>query len=223
MRALVLLTGGVAVFLSGCAADVVEPPPTRTAPAKVEPISPRRGVDVPVPGSFQAKFETSKGDFVIEVVPEWAPRGAERFRELIEEGFYDDCRFFRVVKGFMAQIGINGDPKVHAKWGNNNFPDDPVKESNKRGFVSFATAGPNTRSTQFFINFGDNSRLDQTGFSPFGRVISGMDVVDQINNEYGERPSQRDIEVEGNVYLAREFPNLDFIKKASIITKDGSK
>ena len=159
---------------------------------------------------------------MIEVVPDWAPLGAERFHELIEEGFYDECRFFRVIDGFMAQIGINGDPEVHAKWGNNNFSDDPVKESNKRGYVTFATSGPNSRSTQFFINFGDNSRLDATGFSPFGRVVSGMDVVDQITSEYGERPGQRDIETEGNAYLAREFPNLDFIKKASIITEDGS-
>lgn len=216
MRALVLVSSGVMFFLAGCAADVVEPPPTRSARSGVTTAS------TPVTGSFLVKFETSKGDFVIQVVPDWAPLGAGRFRELIEEGFYDECRFFRVIDGFMAQIGINGDPEVHAKWGNNNFSDDPVKESNKQGYVTFATAGPDSRSTQFFINFGDNSRLDATGFSPFGRVVSGMDVVNQINSEYGERPSQRDIETEGNAYLAREFPNLDFIKKASIITEDGS-
>lgn len=120
---------------------------------------------------FRVKFEVSTGEFVVEVNPEWAPNGAQRFRELVEAGYYDDCRFFRVVEGFMAQLGINGDPAVNAKWDSNTIPDDPVLRSNTRGRVTFATSGPDSRTTQFFISFGDNSRLDTQGFSPIGEVI----------------------------------------------------
>ena len=153
-------------------------------------------VDPPVPSAdaeeaeavatFKVKFETSKGVIVMEVHPDWAPKGAARFRELVEIGFYDECRFFRVIEGFMAQIGINGNPEVQAKWRSNNIMDDPVKKSNRRGYVSFATSGPNSRSTQFFINFGNNGSLDGQGFSPFAKVIEGMEVVDSLYNEYGE-------------------------------------
>jgi cyclophilin family peptidyl-prolyl cis-trans isomerase len=122
-------------------------------------------------GTYRVLFETSKGDFTVEVHEDWAPRGAARFRELVEAGFYDDCRFFRVIKDFMAQVGMNGDPEVQARWQNNTIPDDPVVQSNTRGRVTFATSGPNSRTCQFFINFGDNSRLDSGGFAPIGEVI----------------------------------------------------
>ena len=174
------------------------------------------------PATFKAKFETSKGDFVIEVHRDWAPLGADRFYDLVKAAFYDDVRFFRVLDGFMAQFGIHGDPVVSAKWRSQRIQDDPVKSSNKRGFVSYAMAGPNTRTTQLFINFGDNSQLDRMGFSPFGQVVEGMEVVDQLYAEYGEGapsgrgPDQGRMQAEGNEYLMKAFPKLDWIKKATI-------
>src|SRR5262247_2999362 len=138
------------------------------------------------PASYKARFDTSKGAFVIEVRREWAPNGADRFFNLVKNGFYDENRFFRVISGFMVQFGINGDPKVSAPWQAARISDDPVKQSNKRGFITFATAGPNSRTTQVFINFADNAALDGQGFSPFGQVSTGMNVVDQLYSEYGE-------------------------------------
>ncbi|HWP37596.1 MAG TPA: peptidylprolyl isomerase [Gemmatimonadales bacterium] len=169
------------------------------------------------PATYRVKFETSEGDFVIEVTRAWAPNGADRFYNLVKHGFYDDARFFRVIAGFMAQFGINGDPQISARWRGASIPDDPVKESNKRGYVSFAMAGPNTRTTQVFINYGDNSRLDSMGFPPFGRVVEGMEVVDRIHSLYGEQPNQGRIQAQGNAYLNASFPELDYIKKASIV------
>jgi len=178
------------------------------------------------PSQYKVLFTTNKGDFTVEVHPDWAPRGAERFYELVKNEFYDDVRFFRVIRSprlFMAQFGISGDPAVNAKWTNANIQDDPVKEHNTRGRITFATAGPNTRTTQLFINYADNSRLDAQGFSPFGEVISGMEVVDQLYADYGEGapsgqgPDQERIEKEGNTYLTKEFPNLDYIKTARIV------
>ncbi|MEX0716265.1 MAG: peptidylprolyl isomerase [Planctomycetaceae bacterium] len=175
-----------------------------------------------VPGEpFRVKFETTKGDFVVEVHPEWAPHGAKRLRTLVEEKFYDDVAFFRVIDGFMAQFGMSGDPEVHKKWGDNNFSDDPVKESNVRGHVTFAqTAAPNSRSTQLFINYGDNSRLDRDRFAPVGKVVEGMDVVDKLHSGYGERPNQGTIASRGNAYLKERFPNLDYIKTARIVEEE---
>jgi peptidyl-prolyl cis-trans isomerase A (cyclophilin A) len=180
------------------------------------------------PEVYQAKFETSQGDFVIEVHRDWAPRGADRFYNLVAGGFYDGCRFFRVIDGFMAQVGINGDPKISAAWKTATIPDDPVKRSNTRGFVSFAMAGPNTRTTQIFINYGDNSRLDGMNFPPFGRVTDGMPVVDNLYSGYGEGaprgrgPDQGKIQTQGNAYLEAEFPRLDYIKTATILPADSS-
>jgi peptidyl-prolyl cis-trans isomerase A (cyclophilin A) len=171
------------------------------------------------PETFKAKFDTSKGVIVIEVHRDWAPLGADRFYNLVKNGFYDGCRFFRVLDGFMAQVGMNGDPSIQRVWGNANFRDDPVKGSNKRGYVTFAKASaPNSRSTQFFINYGDNSRLDADGFAPFGQVVTGMDLVDMLYKGYGSSnvPDQGRITAEGNTYLMKEYPKLDFIKKATI-------
>ncbi|MBT5017326.1 MAG: peptidylprolyl isomerase [Planctomicrobium sp.] len=180
--------------------------------------------DVEVGEAYSAKFETTKGDFVIEVHPEWAPRGAAQFKEAIEDGVYNEARFFRVLDGFMAQFGIAGDPAKSTKWREKMIADDPVKESNTRGMVTYAMAGPNTRTTQIFINFADNSgSLDSKGFAPFGKVTEGMDVVDSLYSEYGEGapqgrgPDQGRTQSEGNAYLAKEFPKLDFIKSVSII------
>jgi len=175
------------------------------------------------PAAFRAQFETSAGTFVVEVQRDWAPLGADRFYNLVRSGYYDDVRFFRVVSGFMAQFGIHGDPQVSTAWRDQRIPDDPVRASNTRGMVSFATAGPGTRTTQLFINYGDNARLDGMGFAPFGRVVDGMDVVDRLYAAYGEGaprgrgPDQGRLQAEGNVYLGRDFPRMDYIKRATII------
>lgn len=171
------------------------------------------------PATYKAAFDTSAGLFVIEVHRDWAPNEADRFYNLVKNGFYDDCRFFRVVPGFMVQFGMNGNPAIQKIWQNTNMKDDPVKQSNKRGFVSFAQTGaPNSRSTQLFINFGNNASLDSSGqgFAPFGQVTTGMAVVDKINAQYGERPDQGEILTKGNAYLNASFPKLDYIKKATI-------
>ena len=174
------------------------------------------------PASYKVKFDTTKGAFVIQVTRAWAPNGADRFYNLVKNGFYDDVRFFRVISGFMVQFGINGDPQLSARWRQAQIKDDPVTQSNKRGMITFATAGPNTRTTQVFINFADNTNLDGMGFAPFGRIVSGMNVVDAINAEYGEGaprgrgPDQGKLQNEGNAYLAREFARMDYVKKATI-------
>jgi peptidyl-prolyl cis-trans isomerase A (cyclophilin A) len=178
------------------------------------------------PPTFVARFETSSGDFLVEVVRDWAPHGADRFYNLVRSGYYDGVRFFRVVPGFMAQFGIHGDPDVNAVWRAQRIPDDRVVQSNQRGFLTFAMAGPDTRTTQVFINFVDNSRLDEMGFAPFGRVVEGMDVVDALHGGYGDGPpsgrgpEQARIQAEGNAYLARAFPDLDQVRRASILGED---
>jgi peptidyl-prolyl cis-trans isomerase A (cyclophilin A) len=171
------------------------------------------------PATFKARFDTSAGPFVIEVHRDWSPLGADRFYNLVKNGFYDDTRFFRVLEGFMAQIGMNGDPAIQRAWGSANINDDPVKESNKRGYVSFAkSSAPNSRSTQFFINFVDNTGLDGQGFSPFGQVVTGMEVVDKLYSGYGRTnvPDQGRITAEGNAYLLKEYPKLDSVRRATI-------
>jgi len=175
------------------------------------------------PDTFKAQFETTKGKFTIEVTRSLSPNGADRFYNLVKSGYFKDIAFFRVIKGFMCQFGVHGDPAVAAKWRSANLQDDPVKGSNTRGTITFATAGPNTRTTQLFINFADNANLDRMGFSPFGKVTEGMDVVDKINGEYGEGaprgrgPDQGRVQGEGNAYLKKDFPNLDYIKSATIL------
>ncbi len=171
------------------------------------------------PDIFQARFETSKGDFVIEVHREWSPNGADRFYNLVANGFYDDVRFFRVVAGFMAQFGIHGDPEVAAAWRGQSIPDDPVMQSNTRGFVTYAKSGPDTRTTQIYINYGDNSRLDEMGFAPFGQVVEGMDVVDAIYSGYGDFQPRASMQSRGNEYLRADYPNLDFVIRATIVSQ----
>ncbi|MBC7965516.1 MAG: peptidylprolyl isomerase [Fuerstia sp.] len=170
------------------------------------------------PETYKVLFETSKGNFTIEVHREWAPNGADRFHKLVQSGFYDDCRFFRVVPDFMVQWGINGDPEVQKNWVKANIKDDRVTQSNQRGFMTYAMSGQkNSRTSQVFINFKDNSFLDSKGFAPFGQVVDGMDVVDAINAEYREEPDQSLVQEKGNAYLNKNFPKLDFIKKASLV------
>ena len=171
------------------------------------------------PETFRARFETSRGPFVIEVHREWAPLGADRFYTLVKRGFYDGTRFFRVLSGFMAQFGLSGDPKVQGEYALANLIDEPAKQSNLRGFVSFAKeSSPNTRYTMVFINYKDNSYLDADGFAPFGQVVVGMEIVDKLYGGYGGTnvPDQRRIKSEGNAYLTAEYPMLDFIKSARI-------
>ena len=176
------------------------------------------------PESFKAEFETSKGKFVVKATRSLSPNGTDRFYNLVRHGFYNDCRFFRVVKGFMVQFGISGDPMVSQFLRTATIDDDPVKSSNKRGTITFAkTNAPNSRTAQLFINFADNSRLDSMGFAPFGEVTDGMDVVDALNSIYGEGaprgngPDQNRIQMEGNTYLKAAYADLDYIKKAAIV------
>jgi peptidyl-prolyl cis-trans isomerase A (cyclophilin A) len=169
------------------------------------------------PPVFKAEFDTTKGLIVIEAHRDWAPLGADRFYNLVKNGYYDEVRFFRVIPNFMAQFGMNGNPAVQKAWRNATLKDDPVKQGSKRGFVVFAHRGPNTRTTQLFINYRDNSAsLNSQGFAAFGEVVTGMDVVDKIYSGYGEDPDQSLIDAQGNAYLTKQFPKLDYIKTATI-------
>jgi peptidyl-prolyl cis-trans isomerase A (cyclophilin A) len=201
-----------------------KPPPPKPAPAKPAAATPSAALRTPsklkevAPATYNVQFETSVGTFVVQVTRAWAPKGADRFYNLVKHGYYNGNRFFRVVPNFIVQFGITGDPKLQSVWREANFADDPVTQGNKRGTITFATSGPNTRTTQLFINFRDNSSsLDGRGFAPFGQVISGMEVVDKINAQYGEGPDQTRIQREGNAYLSKEFPKLDFIKAATLV------
>ena len=175
------------------------------------------------PATFNVNFDTSVGSFVVTVNRDWAPAGADRFYNLVKNGFFTDVRFFRAIPGFMVQFGIHGDPAVSAAWRGARLPVDKVTQSNKRGFITYAMGGsPDTRTTQMFINFGDNTNLDAMGFAPFGQVTKGMDVVDKIYQGYGEGaprgkgPEQGRVQAEGNAYLNKEFPKMDYIKSATI-------
>jgi len=200
-----------------------------TKPAPAAPFADPSKLTEKAPETFKAQFDTTKGKFIIEVSRSLAPNGADRFYNLVKSGYFKDIAFFRVVPGFMAQFGIHGDPAVSAKWREANIPDDAVKGSNTRGTITFATAGPNTRTTQLFINFHDNVGLDGQGFSPFGKVIEGMDVVDKLNGEYGDGapwgrgPDQGRVQMQGNEYLKKDFPNLDYIKSAAVLPATAAK
>jgi peptidyl-prolyl cis-trans isomerase A (cyclophilin A) len=176
------------------------------------------------PAVYNVKMNTSKGSFVIEVHRDWAPNGADRFYNLVKSGYFTDVAFFRCIKEFMVQFGIHGDPEVNKVWKEAIIKDDPTgKQSNTRGMITFATAGPNTATTQLFINYVDNARLDSMGFAPIGKVVSGMDIVDQLEGMYGEGgpygqgPRQDRIRDEGNSYLKADFPKLDYIKSAKVV------
>jgi peptidyl-prolyl cis-trans isomerase A (cyclophilin A) len=166
---------------------------------------------------FKAKFTTTAGDFVVEVHRDWAPLGADRFYNLVRNGYFTNASFFRVVRGFVAQFGLSANPAITKVWSVARIQDDPVVQSNKRGTLVFATAGPNTRTTQLFINYADNSRLDGMGFAPFGTVVEGMDVVDKIYPGYRESPEQDLITEKGDAYLKANFPLMDKIKLARIL------
>ena len=170
----------------------------------------------PAPDSFRVAFETNRGTVVVEALRSWAPNGVDRFHALTSSHFFDGNRFFRVIPGFIVQFGLAGDPKANDPWDAKPIPDDSVRQSNRRGTVTFATEGPNTRSHQLFVNLADNPRLDKLGFTPIGRVVSGMNVVDSLFAGYEETPSQRMIQRLGNSYLARMFPKLDFVQTVKV-------
>lgn len=171
------------------------------------------------PETFKVKMTTTKGDVIIQVNRAWAPLGADRFYNLIRGGFYKDAAFFRVIPGFVAQFGIPARPDVGKVWEEARIADDKVTQSNKRGTLTFATAGPNTRTTQIFINFRDNTPLDTQGFAPFGTVTEGMELVDKFFSGYGEAPNQGLITSQGKAYLDKSFPNLDRILSTTIVTE----
>lgn len=205
--------------------------PREAAPARdvKEPAGPHPALLDPAkageqaPDTFQVRFTTTRGEFTVEVNRSWAPRGADRFYNLVKIGYFQDIAFFRAIEGFMVQFGIHGDPRVSSAWRSAQIQDDPVVESNTRGTITFATAGPHTRTTQFFINFRDNSPLDRQGFASFGRVIEGMEVVDSLYKGYGEGaprgagPNQGLIQQQGNAYLKSNFPKLDYIESARLL------
>lgn len=217
-------------FAVACNNSPPEPSPSKRpagdqteSPSASEPspklLSPKDANET-APSTFKVRFSTTKGDFVVEAHRDWSPNGVDRFYNLVKIGFFSDVAFFRAVEGFMVQFGIHGTPEVAKAWQNANIQDEPVKEGNKRARITFAKTGlPNTRSTQMFINYGDNSRLDKMGFSAFGEVVEGMDVVDSLNKEYGEKPSagQGEITRRGNAWLRERYPNLDYIKSASLV------
>lgn len=221
MTKLTLLTSVVAIVLGLVVA--VAPSQGNDEEPAVHPglANPSKATET-APDKFRVVFDTTKGKVVIEVTREWAPRGADRFYNLVKVGFFKDIAVFRVITGFMAQFGIHGDPEVAKAWKDAQFKDDAVKAKNTRGMVSFATSGKDTRTTQMFINFGDNSRLDGMGFSPFGQVVEGIDVIDSLYSDYGEGapngrgPDQAKVQHHGNSYLKDQFPNLDYIKSATL-------
>lgn len=204
-----ILAGGAALAQT----DTKKAAPAAPAPSLLNPASMR----AKAPEMFKVKMTTTKGDVIIQVHRGWAPLGVDRFYNLIRGGFFKDAAFFRIVPGFVAQFGIPARPDVGAAWEKARIPDDRVLQSNKRGTLTFATAGPNTRTTQIFINYADNARLDADGFAPFGEVVEGMDVVDKFFSGYGEAPRQDLISSQGKAYLDKSFPNLDRILTTTIV------
>jgi len=213
---------GTALLSLVAACDRSAPPPADTAtatpapaPAATTPVADR------APALFKVRLETSKGPIIIEAHRDWAPNGVDRFYQLVQSGYYDDVRFFRVVPGFVVQFGMHGDSATNAQWTGRQLMDDPVKQSNRRGTVTFAKkmAMPNTRTTQLFINLQDNAGLDAQDFAPIGEVVEGMSVVDALYSAYGDEPSQRQTEIAsgGNAFLNRAYPKLDFIRTARVV------
>jgi cyclophilin family peptidyl-prolyl cis-trans isomerase len=199
------------------AEQAAKPAETPAAPEAPKPAEPPKAAEKAKPsgGTYRVRFDTTAGPFVVEVHPEWAPLGAKRFRELVEDRYYDNSAFFRVVPNFVVQFGLAAEPSKSAKW-NRQFKDDPVLRTNRVGTLVYATAGPGTRTTQLFINLRSNQQLDDQGFAPFAEVVEGMDVVQKISAAHGEQPDQQMIENRGNAYLKANFPKLDWIKTARI-------
>ena len=218
IRCIVTTTVCIALLLT-CPVFAEEGTPTKPKPALLDPsLATEKAPDV-----YRVKMETTTGDLIIEVHREWAPLGADRFYNLVKIGYFNDVAFFRVLAGFMAQAGFHGNPAVSQVWLNARIKDDPVKQKNYPGTVTFATGGPNTRTAQFFINYGDNSYLDDSGFAPFGKVVEGFESVESLYSDYGEGapngkgPAQGKVYRLGNDYLKAEFPELDYITRASIV------
>lgn len=184
----------------------------QTDPALLHPAT----LKAVAPAQYEVTFKTTAGDFVVSVTRAWAPLGADRFYNLVKHGFFTDASFFRVVPGFVVQFGLNPNPKVNEAWEKAAIKDDPVTQSNHTGFLTFATAGANTRTTQLFISLGENARLDSMGFAAFGQVTTGMDVVQKIFSGYGESPDQAQITSAGKPYLDKNFPKLDHIVSAIV-------
>lgn len=225
----------VAVSLSGCARDSSSPfqakpfdfsklAPAQTLKKNTDPAllnSP--SPDPQAPSQFKARFNTSKGSFVAEIHRDWSPNGVDRFYNMVSKGYFEDIAIFRAVKGFMFQFGIHGDPAVNKVWCDSNISDDPsVEVSNLPGMLCFAKTGePNSRSVQMFVNLGNNCSLDRDGFTPFGKVIEGLEVVEAINTEYGENPRTEDIQGKfkrkGNSYIMKRFPRLDLIRSVELV------
>jgi len=227
-----------AFLIVSCSPKVPETAQNGSAPAATTAAAPAESKEIKVnmailndpskatekaPETFKVKFNTTKGDFTLEVTRAWAPLGADRFYNLVKAGYFTDIAFFRVIGGFMVQFGIHGTPEVAAAWKGARIMDDPVVQSNKPGYISYAMAGPNTRTTQLFINFGNNSNLDSMGFAPFGKVVEGMSVVNSIYSGYGEGapsgmgPDQGRVQNQGNKYLKADFPKMDYIKSAELL------
>jgi peptidyl-prolyl cis-trans isomerase A (cyclophilin A) len=234
VRILILATVGVTIC-ARLGAQTPTPAPAKKAPPAAKAPAAKTGafdpallqpatLRVKAPAEYEVKFVTTAGEFTIKVTRAWAPNGADRFYNLVRHHFYDGAAFFRVLPGFMAQFGLSAYPEVSKAWQDANIKDDPVVQSNHRGFITFAMAGPNTRTTQVFINYGNNERLDRDGFSPFGMVTDGMEVVDKLYGGYGEGapdghgPDQSRVGNRGHVYLEQNFPKLDTIKTASLVT-----
>jgi peptidyl-prolyl cis-trans isomerase A (cyclophilin A) len=218
---LIALFALATTLLAGCGREAAD----ESAPAENLENPSADSIAGRAPDTVRVRFETSKGPFTVEAYRSWSPRGVDRFYHLVRLGYYDDVRFFRVIAGFMAQFGLHGNPRVWKLWEAREIPDDPVVQSNRRGTITFATRGPNTRNAQLFINYRDNGNLDAMGFSPFGVVVDGMNVVDSLYSDYGEGspdgagPSQERLGAEGNEYLKRDFPKLDYIVKATVLNE----
>lgn len=213
MKRALSLAAGASVLALALAAHAF---PESGHPAMLDP----QKAQEKAPATFRAKLETTKGNVVFECTRDWAPNGVDRFYNLVKIGYFDDVAFFRVVKGFVVQWGIHGNPKVSAVWSDANLPPDPPKQSNKRGTLTYAMAGsPDTRSTQLFVNYKDNTNLDAMGFAPICQVVEGMDVIDKLNGQYGEEVTnkQGSIQAEGNAYLRSKYPELDYIKTSLVV------
>lgn len=208
----------LALLIAAC--DKPAPPPADTATPAPPTSAPATPAADAAPATFRVRLETSKGPVVIQAHRDWSPNGVDRFYQLVESGYYDDVRFFRVVPGFVVQFGMHGDPARNAQWAGNGLTDEPVKQPNRRGTVTYAKSGmPNSRTTQLFINLQDNTALDADGFAPFGEVVEGMSVIDRLYSGYADEPTNRQGEIAagGNAFLNRAYPKLDFIKMARLV------